>query len=146
MKLLIFILTFFLVFILGIIYWEISKPLNEDSLNFSNENNISFSMSNDIFKFSKKYLLPARVLYEEINFHEVKFVILYKVSVMSDDKFALFNILRLLKKENITYSMIKQKDSNIYIVFNSLKKAEKIVNLFKFYNFPVKLQKIIKRI
>jgi hypothetical protein len=146
MKLLIFILTFFLVFILGIIYWEISKPLNEDSLNFSNENNISFSMSNNIFKFSKKYLLPARVLYEEINFHEVKFVILYKVSVMSDDKFALFNILRLLKKENITYSMIKQKDSNIYIVFNSLKKAEKIVNLFKFYNFPVKLQKIIKRI
>jgi hypothetical protein len=110
---------------------SLTKLKSEEDLNFSSINYKS---------------LPARILYEKIDFRNIKTVVLYKVVIKNDDKFAIFNILKILKEKDIPYSMIKQKKTQIFVVFRNLKEAEDVLNLFKFYNFPVKLQKIIKRI
>jgi hypothetical protein len=148
MKIIISLLTILILALLILTYVKISKPnvnnylLNDQEINlskFKTEGNINFS--------SIKYnALPARVLYEKVNFRKLRTVILYKLIIKNNDKFALFNILEILKDKKIAYSMIKQKKTEIYVVFSNLKEAEDILNLFKFYNFPVKLQKIIKRI
>ncbi|WP_024788122.1 MULTISPECIES: hypothetical protein [unclassified Lebetimonas] len=90
--------------------------------------------------------LPARVLYEKIDFKKIKTVILYKIIIKGTDRFSLFNVLEILKTKKVPYSMIKQKNVSVYVIFKNLKEAENILNLFKNYNFPIKLQKIIKRI
>jgi hypothetical protein len=148
MKIIISLLTVLIFSLLILTYVKISSPnfnkyeYKENEINLSNiklEENLNFSS----FKFNA---LPARVLYEKIDFKQLKTVILYKLIIKNSDKFAIFNIIELLKSKNITYSMIKQKYTQIYVIFKNLKEAEDVLNLFKFYNFPVKLQKIIKRI
>jgi hypothetical protein len=148
MKIIISLLSVLILALLILTYVKISKPnvnnylLNDQEINlskFKTEGNINFS--------SIKYnALPARVLYEKVNFRKLRTVILYKLSIKNNDKFAVFNILEILKNKKIAYSMIKEKNTQIFVIFKSLKEAEDVLNLFKFYNFPVKLQKIIKRI
>jgi hypothetical protein len=148
MKIIISLLSILIFSLLILTYIKISKPEFETYEFKENEINLSNLKSNDVLNFTSfKYnALPARVLYEKIDFRKLKTVILYKVSIKNNDRFAVFNIMEILKNKNIAYSMIKQKTTEIYVIFKDLKEAEDIINLFKFYNFPVKLQKIIKRI
>jgi hypothetical protein len=148
MKIIISLLSVLILALLILTYVKISKP-NINNFQFNEkEINLTRLKSKESLKlFLFKYnALPARVLYEKINFKNIKTVILYKLSIKNNDKFAVFNILEILKNKKIAYSMIKEKNTQIFVIFKSLKEAEDVLNLFKFYNFPVKLQKIIKRI
>jgi hypothetical protein len=148
MKIIISLLSVLILALLILTYVKISKP-NINNFHFNEkEINLTRLKSKESLKlFLFKYnALPARVLYEKINFKNIKTVILYKLSIKNNDKFAVFNILEILKNKKIAYSMIKEKNTQIFVIFKSLKEAEDVLNLFKFYNFPVKLQKIIKRI
>jgi len=144
MKIIISLLSIIIFFSLILTYVKISKPFFHKEIKkeeIKKEKKEPFQVLN--FKY---FPLPARVLYEKIDFKQMKAVILYKVNIKNGDKFAIFNIEEVLKNRNISYSMIEQKNTQIYILFKSLKEAEKVLNLFKYYNFPVKLQKITKRI
>jgi len=144
MKIIISLLSVIIFFSLILTYVKISKPFipkEKKEKEIQKEKTEKFK----VLKF-KYYSLPARVLYEKIDFRQIKIIILYKLTINNKDKFAIFNIVEVLRNNNISYSMIKQKNTQIYVVFKSLKEAEKILNLFKYYNFPVKLQKITKRI
>jgi hypothetical protein len=147
MKIIISLLSIIIFSLLILTYVKISNP-NFNKVQYKeNEINLSKLKSNDGLNFSFKYnALPARVLYEKFDFRKLRTVILYKVIIKNNDKFAIFNIVEILKNKKIAYSMIKQKTTQIYVVFRNLKEAKDTINLFKFYNFPVKLQKIIKRI
>jgi len=143
----------FISFLMGIIivsliitYVRISKPEIEkveikreeiNELEKQREKIIDFSFDNFFF--------PARELNIRIDFEKGKRVILYKLTLNSD-RFALFNIKTILNQENVSYSLIEGKKTEIYIFFNSLNEAEKILNIFKEYNFDIKLKKIIKRV
>ena len=144
MKIIISLLSIIIFFSLILTYVKISKPFisqEKKEKKLKKETKENFKLLE--FKY---YSLPARVLYEKIDFKHIKALILYKLTIKNRDKFARFNIIEVLRNNNISYSMIKQKNTQIYVVFKSLKEAEKILNLFKYYNFPVKLQKITKRI
>jgi len=144
MKIIISLLSILIFFTLILTYIKISKPF------FPKEEKKEIVKKETKEKFKvldfKYYPLPARVLYEKIDFRQIKAIILYKLTIKNRDKFAIFNIVEVLRNNNISYSMIKEKNTQIYVVFRSLKEAEKILNIFKYYNFPVKLQKIKKRI
>jgi len=148
MKIIISLLSFLIFSLLVLTYIKISKANFNHFTYKEKELNITKSIPEEMLKLTSfKYnALPARVLYEKIDFKNIRTVVLYKLTIKNNDKFAVFNILEILKNQKIAYSMIKQKTTKIYIIFKNLKEAEKILNLFKFYNFPVKLQKIIKRI
>jgi hypothetical protein len=147
MKIIISLLSIIIFSLLILTYVKISNP-NFNKVQYKeNEINLSKLKSNDGLNFSFKYnALPARVLYEKFDFRKLRTVILYKVIIKNNDKFAIFNIVEILKNKKVAYSIIKQKTTQIYVVFRNLKEAKDTINLFKFYNFPVKLQKIIKRI
>jgi hypothetical protein len=147
MKIIISLLSIIIFSLLILTYVKISNP-NFNKVQYKeNEINLSKLKSNDGLNFSFKYnALPARVLYEKFDFRKLRTVILYKVIIKNNDKFAIFNIVEILKNKKVAYSIIKQKTTQIYVVFRNLKEAKETINLFKFYNFPVKLQKIIKRI
>jgi hypothetical protein len=148
MKVIISLLSILIFSLLILTYVKISAPVFKKFEYSEKEINLSKLKSNDdlkIVSFNYK-ALPARVLYEKIDFRKFKTVILYKVTIKNNDKFAIFNIIEILKNKEVAYSMIKQKTTEIYVIFRNLKEAEDILKLFKFYNFPVKLQKIFKRI
>ncbi len=90
--------------------------------------------------------LPAREMFSKIDFRNYKNVILYKLSLKVDDKFTLFNIETLLNRYNIVYSLYEGKKIEIFMIFKNLEEANRVISLFKEYNFKIKLQKIKKRI
>ena len=144
MKILISVLIFLTVVILGLVYVKISSP--ED---FKVEKLKKQNFKKKEFKLKKPeiYDFPARVLYMKIDFRNFKSVVLYRVVLNVKDRFELFNLKALLKSYNIVYSLIEgKKELKVYILFKSLAEAEKILNLFKEYNFNVKIEKIKKRI
>jgi len=143
----------FISFLIGIIvislivtYAKISKPEIEKIEVKKEEEAKSVLKEEKIINFSfNKLFFPARELNIRIDFEKGKRVILYKV-VLDGDRFALFNIKTILNQENISYSLIESKKTEIYIVFKSLKEAEKVLKIFKEYNFDIKVQKITKRV
>ena len=143
----------FISFLIGIIivslivtYVKISKPEIEKIEVKKEEEAKSVLKEEKIINFSfNKLFFPARELNIRIDFEKGKRVILYKV-VLDGDRFALFNIKTILNQENISYSLIESKKTEIYIVFKSLKEAEKVLKIFKEYNFDIKVQKITKRV
>ena len=144
MKILISVLIFLTVVILGLVYVKISSP--ED---FKVEKLKKQNFKKKEFKLKKPeiYDFPARILYMKIDFRNFKSVVLYRVVLNVKDRFELFNLKALLKSYNIVYSLIEgKKELKVYILFKSLAEAEKILNLFKEYNFNVKIEKIKKRI
>jgi hypothetical protein len=52
----------------------------------------------------------------------------------------------ILENENIAYSMLEKKKTEIFILFKSLAQAERILKIFKNYHFDIDIKKIIKRI
>ncbi len=140
-------------FLIGIIivslivtYVKISKPEIEN-IEVKKEEKIKKVLKEEkIINYSfNKFFFPARELNIKIDFEKGRRVILYKVT-LNGDRFALFNIKAILNQENISYSLIESKKTEIYIVFRSLKEAEKVLKIFREYNFDIKLQKITKRV
>ncbi|HIQ51085.1 MAG TPA: hypothetical protein EYH54_03880, partial [Nautiliaceae bacterium] len=132
----------FISFLIGIIivslivtYVKISTPEIEKVEQKKEEKVKSLLKEEKIINFSfNKFFFPARELNIKIDFEKGKRVILYKVT-LDGDRFALFNIKTILNQENISYSLIESKKTEIYIVFKSLKEAEKVLKIFKEYNF-----------
>ena len=140
-------------FLIGIIivslivtYVKISKPEIEN-IEVKKEEQVKRVLKEEkIIDYSfNKFFFPARELNIKIDFEKGRRVILYKVT-LNGDRFALFNIKAILNQENISYSLIESKKTEIYIVFRSLKEVEKVLKIFREYNFDIKLQKIIKRV
>lgn len=140
-------------FLIGIIivslivtYVKISKPEIEN-IEVKKEEKIKKVLKEEkIINYSfNRFFFPARELNIKIDFEKGRRVILYKVT-LNGDRFALFNIKAILNQENISYSLIESKKTEIYIVFRSLKEAEKVLKIFREYNFDIKLQKITKRV
>lgn len=144
MKLLIGILSFLTILILGVVYVKISTPkpvLVEEKSEIEPKKKLKKLKSPVVYNF------PARVLYMRIDFRNFRNVILYRVVLNVKDRFELFNLKALLNNFDIVYSLVEEKKKiKVYILFKSLAEAEKILNLFKEYNFNVKLQKIKQRI
>jgi hypothetical protein len=92
----------------------------------------------------KKIILPAKELYLRIDLnYNPKIVILYQTILNNLNKYTLFGIEQVLKLNNIKYSVIKsQNDLKLFINFDKKSQANRIIELFKSYNFNVKLKKI----
>jgi len=139
-----------LVLFLGLVffYLQISKPEKEIKIKKDVKNEVIEDKNENLFKIKQVNAinLPVRVLYMKIDFQKYKFKIIYKVDIKNVDKYALFNIKTILDDYNIVYSMIKEKNTEIYIFFKSLIEAERVLKLFKEYNFNIKIQKIKQRI
>jgi len=139
-----------LILFLGLVffYLQISKPEKEINIKKDFKNKVVENKDENLFKIKQVNTieLPVRVLYMKIDFQKHKFEVIYKVSIKNVDKYALFNIKEILDAYNVAYSMIKEKNTEIYIFFKSLTQAERVLKLFKEYNFNIKIQKIKKRI
>ena len=146
MKYLVVILSIAIFVILSFVYIEISKPNSCEIKKITRQREMKFSKSFTIKKPEFSYFFPVRVLYMKIDFNKFRYILIYKISLKHIDRFAFFNISALLNNYNIHYSLIEKKKAEIYIFFRSLKEANTILNLFKEYNFNIKIQKIKKRI
>ncbi len=146
MKIIIFILSLLIAVILFITYDKISQPEIERSQ--STEQTLKkIKTKDDVLKLSfNSFSFPAREMFMKVDFKEYKNIILYKVVIKANDEYAVFNIKAILENENIAYSMLEKKKTQIFILFKSLAQAERIIKLFKSYNFNMKVEKIIKRI
>jgi len=146
MKIVIFILTIIISAILFVTYDKISQPEIE-RFQPTEENLTAVKTKEDVLKMSfNSYSFPAREMFMKIGFKEYKNIVLYKVTINANDEYAIFNIKALLENENIAYSMLEKKKTEIFILFKSLAQAERIIKLFKSYKFNIKIEKIIKRI
>jgi hypothetical protein len=146
MKIIIFILTIIISAILFITYDKISQPEIE-RFQPTEENLTKIKTKEYVLKLSfNTYSFPAREMFMKIDFREYKNIILYKVTINANDEYAIFNIKAILENENIAYSMLEKKKTEIFILFKSLAQAERIIKLFKSYKFNIKIEKIIKRI
>ena len=146
MKIIISILTIIIVAILFITYDKISQPEIE-KIQPTKQTITKTDAEGDVLKLSfNSFTFPARELFMKIDFKEYKNIILYKVTINANDEYAIFNIKAILENENIAYSMLEKKKTEIFILFKTLQQAERIINIFKSYNFKIKIEKIIKRI
>jgi len=146
MKIIISILTIIIAAILFITYDKISQPEIE-KIQPTKQTITKTDAEGDVLKLSfNSFTFPARELFMKIDFKEYKNIILYKVTINANDEYAIFNIKAILENENIAYSMLEKKKTEIFILFKTLQQAERIINIFKSYNFKIKIEKIIKRI
>ena len=143
MKYLVYFLSFFIFLILVLIYIKISKPL---FFSESSEDKKIEKKELKPFNFEGFYNLPARILYMKIDFETFKYQIIYKIVIKKTNRFTLFNLKTILNDFRIHYSLIKAKNTEIYIFFKNLKEANSVLSLFKEYNFNIKIEKIKKRI
>ncbi|WP_457561437.1 hypothetical protein [Caminibacter sp.] len=144
MKIIISILTVLIIAVLTFVYVKISSPNVEMKLP-------SFKEKREVEKIELKkpvvYNFPARVMFMKIDFRNYKKVVLYKVIIKINDRFSAFNVKALLENNNLPYTMFENgKEIIIYILFRNLNEAKRIINLFKEYNFNIKLTKQIQRI
>ncbi len=146
MKYLIWFLIFVIFGVLSFIYLKVSSPV---IVNFKQTGIEKIYQKNEIKKILKPdiaYSFPARILYMKIGFKPFRYEIVYKVTINNADKYAIFNIKTILDNYNVNYSVYNAKKSEIYIFFKDLTQASLVLNLFKEYNFNIKIQKIKKRI
>ena len=145
MKYLVSFLSFLIFIILVIIYFKISEPVIIKEQGKNSEKKLSFEKA-EVLIPKNIYSFPARILFMKVDFKKFKYVIIYKVIIKNFDKYALFNIKTILDEYNVPYSLYKGKKEEIYIFFKNLYEANNVLNLFKEYNFNIKIQKIKKRI
>lgn len=144
MKIFITVLTFLIVAVLAFVYVKISRP--DVALKFPSVNKVS-ELKKEELKKPVIYNFPAKVLFMKIDFRNYKKVVIYKVIIKINDRFETFNVKTLLENKNIPYTLFDNgKEIIIYILFRNLKEAKHIINLFKEYNFNIKLTKQIQRI
>jgi len=146
MKIIIFIFTVIISAILFVTYDKISQPEIEQ-IKLQEQNITEIKAQGDVVKLSfNTVTFPARELFMKIDFRKYKNIVLYKIIINANDEYAIFNIKAILENENIAYSMLEKKKTEIFILFKSLAQAEKIIKIFKNYHFKIKIEKIIKRI
>ncbi len=136
---------FFLTFaILIAIYVNISKPqINLKEI--AKQENLTKEKSE--IKKPTIYNFPAKVLAMHIDFRKYKYIYLYRVIINVKDRYELFNMKAILKNFNLIYSLVEnKKNEKIYILFRNLNEAKKVLDIFKEYNFKIKIEKIKQRI
>ncbi|NPA54795.1 MAG: hypothetical protein GXO40_00330 [Epsilonproteobacteria bacterium] len=89
-------------------------------------------------------LFPAKELYLKVNLDFIsKTHILYQTVINNLDKYTLFGIEQILQMNNIKYSIIKLKDDlKLFVNFTDVAQAKQIQQIFKSYNFDVKLKRV----
>ena len=138
MKIIISILTIIIAAILFVTYDKISQPEIE-KIQPTKQTITKTDAEGDVLKLSfNSFTFPARELFMKIDFKEYKNIILYKVTINANDEYAIFNIKAILENENIAYSMLEKKKTEIFILFKTLQQAERIIKIFKSYNFKIK--------
>jgi len=145
MKYLVSFLSFLIFVVLIIIYFKISGPVAIKKQGKNSEKKLSFEKA-EVLIPKNIYSFPARILYMKVDFKKFTYVIIYKVIIKNFDKYGLFNIKTILDEYNVSYSLYRGKREEIYIFFKNLYEANNVLNLFKEYNFNIKIQKIKKRI
>ena len=136
---------FFLTFaILIAIYVNISKPqINLKEI--AKQENLTKEKSE--IKKPIIYNFPAKVLAMHIDFRKYKYIYLYRAILNVKDRYELFNIKVILDNFNLIYSLAEnKKNEKIYILFRNLNEAKKVLDIFKEYNFKIKIEKIKQRI
>ncbi len=144
MKIAVFVLSLLLAAVLTGIYMKISTPEVAYSVK---KNNVLEHTVKESIKKPLVYSFPARILFMKIDFRNYKKVIIYKVVINLNDKFEFFNVKALLNNYNIPFTLFESgKILRIYILFRNFNEAKRILDLFKEYNFNIKIIKQIKRI
>jgi len=150
MKILIYVLTLLIAIVLYITYDKISQPEMDNTIHISEEKTQPPKTENDVigflFKKLKKVELPARELYMKIDFRKYRTVVIYKITINANDRYAVFNIKAILENEGVAYSMLETNKTQIYVLFSSLQQAERIIKIFRNYKFKIDIEKIVKRI
>jgi len=87
---------------------------------------------------------PAQELYMKIDLNKIPVIkILYRVVFEKLNKYQFFGVRQILELNNIKYSFVKSKnDLKLFINFDKKSQANKIIELFKSYNFNVRLKEI----
>jgi len=147
MKYFFFSVFFLILIILTIIYINISSVEIEKQKNII-EKNREVKEEKSIIKLLAenkiKTIFPAKELYLKIYLNYVpKTKYLYQTIIDKLNKYQIFGIEQILTLNNIKYSIIKsEKNLKLFINFDKKKDALKIKQLFKNYNFNVKLQQV----
>ena len=144
MKLFISVFLFLIAVSLVFVYVKISTPKRVVEKTF-------FKIEDNTTEIKIKkpvvYNFPAKVFFMKIDFRSYKKAVIYKVIIKIEDRFSAFNVKALLNSSNLPYTIFDNgKEVIIYILFKNLKEAKHIINLFKEYNFNIKLTKQIQRI
>jgi len=146
MKIVVTLLSLLIAIILGIVYVKISTPEIKSEVKTTQSEKKEVKKEPN-FKITNEFNFPARIAYMRVDFKDVRYIELYKVEIDVNDKYTLFNVKELLKSNKVPFSMVEDKKGiKIYILFRDLTQADKVINLFKEYNFKIKLQKIKQRI
>jgi hypothetical protein len=144
MKIVITFLTVLIIAVLAFIYVKISSPVEMVPKTTIKEKKVEKKVE---LKKPVVYNFPAKILFMKIDFRKYKNVVIYKVIIEVRDRFSAFNVRALLENYNLPYTMFDNgKEIIIYILFKNLDQAKKVINLFKEYNFNIKMIKQIKRI
>ena len=147
MRYLFFSLFFILLFSLIIVYIRISNISFKENRVVKQSKEVEKERI-DVIKVladSKvKVVFPAKELYLKMDLNYVpKTTILYQTIINNLDKYKVFGIEQILELNKIRYSIIKSKnDLKLFINFDKKEQAEKIMKIFKSYNFNVKLKKL----
>jgi hypothetical protein len=146
-----FFFSIFLIIVAGLVFFYIqisnfNLNNNETPFTIHKEKQEKNSIIKALSLNKNRILLPAKELYLKIDFHNgfgSNPSVLYRTLLNNLNEYTLFGVEQILKLNNIKYSIIKSKnDLKLFINFNRKSQADKIINLFKKYNFDVKLQKI----
>jgi len=147
MKYIFFSIFFFLTIILIIVYIRISSVEIKEKPEMVKNEKITERVNSVIKVLATTNVVkgfPAKELYLRVDLNYVpKTRVLYQTILNKLNKYKLFGIEQILKLNNIRYSIIKSKnDLKLFINFDKKEQAEKIVKMFKNYNFNVKLKKL----
>jgi len=144
--------VFFIIFIIFVvIYIKISNfPVSEkkEKIEVKQEKKSEKSILKALNLNKNRIILPAKELYLRVDLNYIpktKTTILYQMILKKLNKYTLFGVEQILKLNNIRYSIIKTKNNlQIFVNFAKKEKAKYVLELFKSYNFNVKLREIKK--
>jgi len=147
MKYIFFSIFFFLTIALIVVYIRISSVEIKEKPEMVKNEKITEEINSVIKVLATTNVVkgfPAKELYLRVDLNYIpKTRILYQTILNKLNKYKLFGIEQILKLNNIRYSIIKSKnDLKLFINFDKKEQAEKIMKIFKSYNFNVKLKKL----
>jgi len=147
MKYIFFSIFFFLTIALIVVYIRISSVEIKEKPEMVKNEKITEEINSVIKVLATTNVVkgfPAKELYLRVDLSYIpKTRILYQTILNKLNKYKLFGIEQILKLNNIRYSIIKSKnDLKLFINFDKKEQAEKIMKIFKSYNFNVKLKKL----
>jgi len=148
MKIVISLLSLIIFMILVGVYVKISTPEYVEPVKTYKQETKKEEIV-DSFKIERHFEFPARIAFMNIDLKKrsFKYIEMYKLILKVYDRYTLFNLKQFLKAQGVPFSLIEDRGGvKIYILFKSLAQADRVINLFKEYNFKIKLQKLKQRI